>query len=172
MPDDNKKPGNNIEQPRFNPERELGKEHFLEQSYEQELKPEKASEIFGENATPEQKDVFTEIGADGGDLVSQGIVNQQQAARQLAIEKILEKDLGDIYVSLPPEKQRQFKIRGEQTATAINELYNQGKLTIKKIIDLIRKWLSFVPGVNRFFLEQETKIKADEIIKINKGKNI
>jgi hypothetical protein len=171
MADDNKKPLNKIEQQRFNPERESEKEHFLEQGYEQELRPERKNEVIGGGAVAEQEDIFGEMGVDGGDLVAQGAYNQQQAVRQLAIEKILEKDLGDIYVSLPPEKQQQFKVVGEQTAVAINDLYNKGKLTIKKIIELIRRWLGLVPGVNRFFLEQEAKIKADEIIKI-KDKNL
>jgi hypothetical protein len=172
MSDDIKKPLNNIEQQRFSIEKEVDKEHFLEQGFEQEQRSEKVGETVGESMAQEQEDIFGEAGTDGGDLVSQGAYNQQQAARQLEIEKILEKDLGDIYVSLPPEKQRQFKIVGEQTAAAINELYNKGKLTIKKIIDLIRKWLSLVPGVNRFFLEQEAKIKADEIKKLTEEEKI
>jgi hypothetical protein len=166
MADDNKKPENKIEQPKFSPERGVDKERFLEEGFEQEPGPEKIGESIEEGVALEQEDIFGEAGADGGDLVSQGMYNQQQAARQLEIEKILEKDLGDIFVNLPPAKQRQFKIVGEQTAVAINDLYNKGKLTIKKIIELVRKWLSLVPGVNRFFLEQEAKIKADEIRKL------
>jgi hypothetical protein len=166
MADDNKKPLNKIEQQKFNPERRLEKEHFLEQGYEQEQGLEQISKTAEENTAPEQEDIFGEVGLDGGDLVSRGAYNQQQAARQLEIEKILEKDLGDIYINLPAEKQQQFKVVGEQTAVAINDLYNKGKLTIKRIIELIRKWLGLVPGVNKFFLEQEAKIKADEIKKL------
>ncbi len=172
MADENKKPPNKIEQPRSSPETEAGREHFLEEGYEQDSRPEKIGETIGENATPEQEDIFGETGADGGDLVSQGMYDQQQAARQLEIEKILEKDLADIYVSLPPEKQRQFKVVGEQTATAINDLLVKGKLTIRKIVELIRKWLTLIPGVNRFFLEQEAKIKADEIKKLTEEEKI
>ncbi|MFH0892747.1 MAG: hypothetical protein V1867_08330 [Candidatus Falkowbacteria bacterium] len=86
-------------------------------------------------------------------------------ARQKKIEVILEKDLGDIFAGMTPEKQKEFKLVGEETAAKINELIGRGKVKVKKIIDLIRKWLSLVPGVNKFFLEQEAKIKADEIIK-------
>jgi hypothetical protein len=35
---------------------------------------------------------------------------------------------------------------------------------VKKILALIRDWLKLIPGVNRFFLEQEAKIKTDKIL--------
>lgn len=140
------------------------KEHFLEEGFEQEpdFENRKNEQAEGEIEIEE----FTE--QPGDDIVSQGIYQQQQDARKKEIEKILEKDLGDIYVNLPPEKQRQFRIGGEATAGKISELLNHGKVKLKKIIDLIRGWLILIPGVNRFFLEQETKIKADEILKLSK----
>ena len=157
----------NIESKNNRQEQVNNKEHFLEENYEMPIQPERREqyEKFG-SVSEKPADLITEKVGEGGDIVSQGIYNQQQAARTKEIEKVLEKDLGDIYVSLPPEKQKQFRIVGEETAAAINDLFNTGKLKIKKIIDLIRKWLSIIPGVNRFFLEQEAKIKADEIIKI------
>lgn len=91
--------------------------------------------------------------------------------RRKKIEKILEKDLEDIYTKMSPEKQMEFAQAGEETSRKINELLGQGRVRVKKIIDLIRKWLSLIPGVNKFFLEQEAKIKTDEIIK-NAGRGI
>ena len=86
--------------------------------------------------------------------------------RQKRIEKILEADLEDIYRGLPPNKQNEFKIAGERTAGRINELLQKGKFKAGQIIALIKKWLQLIPGVNKFFLEQETKIKSDAIIKL------
>jgi hypothetical protein len=37
-------------------------------------------------------------------------------------------------------------------------------VSTKKIFVLIRAWLKIIPGVNRFFLEQEAKIKTDKIL--------
>ena len=37
-----------------------------------------------------------------------------------------------------------------------------------KIIDVIKKWLSIIPGINKFFLEQEAKIKTDKIMELKK----
>lgn len=94
--------------------------------------------------------------------------NQQyfQKEKQKEIEKILEAGLQDIYLSLPPEKQREFKMEGEKTTREINVLLDKTKINIGKIIALIRRWLLVIPGINKFFLEQEAKIKADEIVKL------
>lgn len=94
------------------------------------------------------------------------IVQQKQQQKQ--VEKILEEDLEEVYSNLPKEKQIEFKRAGEETAVKIVQLLNQTKIKIKKMISLIIRWLSIIPGVNRFFLEQEAKIKADEIMKIKK----
>ena len=42
------------------------------------------------------------------------------------------------------------------------------KLHLKKVLTMLREWLKMVPGVNRYFLEQETKIKIDKIIDLIK----
>jgi hypothetical protein len=103
-----------------------------------------------------------------GDIISIGDFQYKRKQREKQIEKILEKNLEDVYLNMPPAKQREFKIAGEQAARAINTLLNQAKTGLKKIIDLIKKWLLIIPGVNKFFLEQEAKIKTDEIIKLRK----
>ncbi len=94
------------------------------------------------------------------------ITNLEKKEREKKIEKILEKNLDEIYISLPPDKQQEFKIAGEQAAQEINNLLDKAKVKIKQIIIIIKKWLSLLPGVNQFFLEQEAKIKADEIIRL------
>jgi len=97
-----------------------------------------------------------------------GISNQQKAdqVRQKEVEKIMEENIEEIFISLPPEKQSEFKLAGERTAIEISGLMEKGRATMKKIMDLIKKWLSILPGVNKFFLEQEAKIKADKIFEI------
>lgn len=93
---------------------------------------------------------------------------QQTQKRQKEIEKVLEAGLEGTYLSMPPVEQQEFMIAGEETARKISVLLGQAKIKFKKIIALIKKWLSLIPGVNKFFLEQEAKIKADEIIKLKK----
>lgn len=86
------------------------------------------------------------------------------------IENILSQDLEEIYQSLPDNLKNKFKQEGEETAFKIEELLNQAKVVVYKIIDLIKNWLSIVPGVNKFFLEQETKIKTEKILALKNKK--
>jgi predicted phage-related endonuclease len=88
--------------------------------------------------------------------------------REKKIENFLARGLEDIYFGLPQELQAEFRKAGEETAKKINKLLEKTKINIGKIVSLIRKWLSIIPGVNKYFLEQEAKIKADEIIKLRK----
>jgi len=82
------------------------------------------------------------------------------------IETILEEDLEQIYFSMNSAQQKQFKKQGEKAAIKIMDLLKKAHVNIKKIINVIREWLKLIPGINRFFLEQEAKIKADKIIEI------
>lgn len=90
--------------------------------------------------------------------------DQERAAQ---IEKILEEDLSSVYFNLPEDKREEFRYKGETTANQINTLLGAARIKVKKIIDLIKNWLTLIPGVNKFFLEQEAKLKADRIIKLN-----
>lgn len=164
MPDD-KKILNNIEQARFEQETIQEKEHFLEEDFEKVKQPERSTEKSALERTPSMPEGVASDEISGG-IVAQGIYDREQEQRKREIEKVLEKGLGDIYVNLPPEKRQEFKVVGEETAGKISELLGKGKVKMQKIISLIRKWLTLIPGVNRFFLEQEVKIKADEIMKL------
>jgi len=95
-----------------------------------------------------------------------GAVSAPQAEIQKRVETVLADGLADLYLSLVPEKGKEFKKAGEETAKKISQLLTKAKINIGEIIKLIKKWLSIIPGVNKYFLEKEAKIKADEIIKI------
>ena len=82
----------------------------------------------------------------------------------VAVESVLEENLGDLYASLPENRRAAFKKEGEVVATKIEKIIRSAKVSLKKIIDLIRGWLLMIPGVNKLFLEQEAKIKADKIL--------
>ena len=92
------------------------------------------------------------------------IAGREQQTRK--IEHVLQDGLKEMYLDMPDSKKQKFKYEGEKTAVKINQLINKTKINIKKIISLIKKWLLIIPGVNNFFIEQEAKIKADEIVKI------
>ena len=100
--------------------------------------------------------------------IPKDIISQPDQKRIKEIENVLSEGLEDIYLKMNPDKQLEFKRMGEQTARKINELIERGKAKVKKVIILIKKWLALIPGVNKFFLEQEAKIKADEIMKASR----
>jgi len=80
------------------------------------------------------------------------------------IENILSEDLTDLFLSLPDDKKWEFKQKGEETAGKVREMMTKGKVKIKKIFELIQDWLKIIPGVNKYFLEQEAKIRADKLM--------
>lgn len=86
------------------------------------------------------------------------------------IETILSEGLENLYKELPDNRKVEFKQKGEETANAIRVLLNSAKVKVTKIVDLIVKWLKMIPGVNKFFLEQESKIKADKLLEFKKDK--
>lgn len=90
--------------------------------------------------------------------------SSQLTPRQLAIDDILEAGLAEIYVKLSKEDQAKLKSTGEQTVKQIDQLLDHAKSRLRQIMTLIRRFLLIIPGVNRFFLEQEVKIKTDQII--------
>ena len=90
----------------------------------------------------------------------------QKSLQLKQIENILEEDLRDAYYRLEPAVQRKFKTEGEKTAARIEELLAAAKVKTNKIFKLIFKWLKIIPGLNKYFLRQEAKIKADKIIKL------
>lgn len=89
----------------------------------------------------------------------------------IKVEKILEEDLEEAYAKLPPEKRAAFKKEGERVAIIIWQMVEAAKFHARKIINLIKGWLKIIPGINRFFLEQEIKIKTDKIMELAKQHN-
>jgi len=79
------------------------------------------------------------------------------------IEDVLEEDMTDLFLTMSPEDQLKFKEKGEETVSQIREMIAKAHIQTKKVFHLIKSWLKLIPGVNRFFLEQEAKIKTDKI---------
>ncbi len=105
-----------------------------------------------------------ERGGTSTPAISQAVSFQDRRAQ--AIDAVLAEGLNEVFLKMTPAEQKEFKTKGEETVTKINKLLDQTKIKAKKIIDLIKQWLKLIPGVNRFFLEQEAKIKADRIMRI------
>lgn len=103
---------------------------------------------------------------------SERIEHPQNKSQELAaIEAIMASGLEEIYANLDQKNKEMFKNQGEVTAGKIEILLQSGKDVSKKILQLIKDWLHKIPGVNRFFLEQESKIKTDKILAMEKKEN-
>lgn len=89
----------------------------------------------------------------------------QKTPTQVEIENIMADGLGTAYQAMTPAQQEKFKKRGEEVAKAIDLLTSHLKLTARKVLHLIRSWLKLIPGINKYFLEQEAKLKTDDIMK-------
>lgn len=86
--------------------------------------------------------------------------------REIQIDACLSEGLNETFLAMTPDKQKIFKEEGEKTVKKINVLLDATKVNVSKIVKLIKHWLGLITGINRFFLDQEAKIKADKIVKI------
>lgn len=88
------------------------------------------------------------------------------------VESILADGMEKVYLSMDAATQATFKAKGEETSKKISNLLKHTKVHIKQVINLIVDWLRIVPKVNKYYIEQEAKIKADAIMEIyNKNKS-
>ncbi|MHB8831114.1 MAG: hypothetical protein ACYC44_03320 [Patescibacteria group bacterium] len=155
---------------------ELSPEKNTEQIASAELSSTKADEIALEQASEKEAPVLEaekeKVGA--ATVTALPIPTQAQVAAlekdqaTVEVENILEDGLKDIYGKLPDNLKPVFKQKGEETARAISQMVKTTSVKIGEIMKLILSWLKIIPGVNRFFLEQEAKIKADRIVLLTK----
>jgi len=143
-------------------------EHQFEMSEQQEQKLETKPEGFLEESIGSLKKKLR------SSKKKPNIIPNVRDALTVEVEKVMEEGLKDAFKELNPLQRQEFKIKGEQTAYKIRDLLRATHVKVKKIIKLIMEWLKMLPGINRFFLEQEAKIKTDKIValKNNSTKNL
>lgn len=84
----------------------------------------------------------------------------------LQVEKILEEGLGNYYNHMPEQAKARFHAKGEEVTVQIANMVRSLHVKVKSVLQLIAAWLRTIPGVNKFFLEQESKIKTDRILEL------
>ncbi len=97
-------------------------------------------------------------------------VSQPKSEDLIQIETILAEGLADLYKELPDNRKPEFKQKGEETAREVEGLLHAAKVKMHKVVRVIVEWLKMIPGVNKFFLEQESKIKADRLLEYKNQK--
>lgn len=133
-----------------------------------EMAPEAAPETESKEIQPEVakvKESLEQTGL-GSKAPISAALGSAKSETLVKIENILEEDLADVYFKLEPKVKEKFKKQGEETSAKIEKLLLETKVQTKKIFKLILEWLKIIPGVNKFFIRQEAKIKTDRIIKI------
>ena len=81
------------------------------------------------------------------------------------IESVLSEGLEELYKQLSPEERTKFKAKGEETARTLRDLLSQTKINAVKVLRAISDWLKVLSDrANKFYLEQEAKIKTDKLI--------
>jgi len=108
--------------------------------------------------------------AAGGTPTSVGAAAVQKDEVTVAVEKILEEDLGTYFKTMPEDAQERFHKKGEEIAYQIADMVRSFKVKVRKVLALIHEWLMTIPGVNKFFLEQEAKIKTDRILGLQESR--
>ena len=88
----------------------------------------------------------------------------------IQMEHIMEEGLEDAYKELTPVQRQEFKMKGEETATKIRQLLRATHIKVQKIFQLLLQWLKMLPGISRYFLEQEAKIKLDKMLSFHEYK--
>ncbi len=133
------------------------------------IQPERSAE--GESAAPqypapqERASPLQDIQAVRSRIPQQHAGAQDSRAGVLKqVEALLSDGLMQLYLSLPESRRMDFKQHGERVANTITDMIMYGKAKVKEVWKLIGEWLRMVPGVNKYFLEQEIKIKTDRIM--------
>jgi len=133
-------------------------------------------------ATPEQTETVAPTENDRAEVIEE-IRRQQTAVKTakkpavmptvrsaavVAVESVLADGLTDAYARMSRPQQQAFKTSGEIAAGKISVLLQASKVKVNKIVDLIKRWLQQIPGVSRFFIEQEAKIKTDRLLALKR----
>lgn len=82
------------------------------------------------------------------------------------LERVLEDGLTDLYLAMPKDRRQAFRAEGERVASRLRLMIDSAKIRASEVLKLITLWLKMIPGVNRWFLEQEAKIKTDHVIRL------
>ena len=78
-------------------------------------------------------------------------------------EKILEDGLGSTYNALPEKVKPFFRQHGEHAAKTIADMIKRRSFDPAVALDLTTAWMQLVPKANKYYLEQESKLKIDEL---------
>ncbi len=158
------KTSQNNEKKLFDLEKRLGEETEAQPQAEKELGFEEEKTESSQTSTEKEEPVIAPLSTTPNSPTP--VLQTKEDKIFKDIESILSEDIEEIYKNLPETLQEDFKKKGEETAKEIKGIISQARIAISKVLTLIKNWLLMVPGVNKFFLEQESKIKTEKILNL------
>ncbi len=84
------------------------------------------------------------------------------------VQQILEEGLDEAIVAMPEAAKLRFLQKGKEIGTIVADMVRRYKVEVKRVFTLLKDWLTTIPGVSRFFLEKEAKIKTDRILELER----
>ncbi len=84
------------------------------------------------------------------------------------LEEVLAEGLEGVYLSLDAKEQAEFRRKGEEATSKIEELVVNFKAKARDVLKLVKDWLLVIPKVNKHFLEQESKLRTDKVMMLAK----
>lgn len=132
-----------------------------EREARQEMAAEKKNEAFLEPAPTTA--VAPQASQQADAPVVQDVVKDEVT---IEVEKILEYGLGDYIPDMPDEARERFLKKGGEVAAQLSVMVRTLNVQVSLVVGLIKEWLLTIPGVNRYYIEQEAKIKTDQIVEL------
>lgn len=84
----------------------------------------------------------------------------------MQVEHVLEDGLWEYFLELSPATRAKFKKEGEELARHLRSWLMSPETQPYDVWKVARRWLGSMPGVHFAFLEQESKIKTGEVMKL------
>lgn len=110
----------------------------------------------------QEKQLFLENPQDVDAAITQAESTTDEVLR--AVEQTLETGLGDMVNRLPDVAKERFTAKGKEIAMQLTKSVYAGIPQSRVVVELVKAWLLTLPSVNKYFLEQEAKIRTDAII--------
>lgn len=84
------------------------------------------------------------------------------------VQQILEDGLEEAIITMPEDAKQRFLEKGKQIGTIVSDMVRRYKVEVKRVLNMLKEWLTAIPGINKFFLEKEAKIKTDRILELER----
>jgi hypothetical protein len=87
--------------------------------------------------------------------------------RLMAVEKIMEARLKEVFKGMPERTRLAFKREGEALALEIRRALERPKLNAVNVLKKELRWLEMIPKANRHFVLQEAACKTQAIVRLH-----